>query len=133
MAIGDKGDDVFTVYSNQAPLRLEGGDDNDLFVVRGFALAQTKDGGGDPTRARLRRRARPLRPATSSGSTPHDQIAMPKLTSGFSTAAESDIRTGAGQNQVEYNMNAPVSVDGGAGFDKLVILGTEYADHIVVT
>ena len=30
-------------------------------------------------------------------------------------------------------MNAPVSVDGGAGFDKLVILGTEYADHIVVT
>ena len=58
---------------------------------------------------------------------------MPRLTSGFSTAAESDIRTGAGTNQVEYNMNAPVSVDGGAGFDKLVILGTEYADHIVVT
>ena len=58
---------------------------------------------------------------------------MPRLTSGFSTAAESDIRTGSGTNQVEYNMNAPVSVDGGAGFDKLVILGTEYADHIVVT
>ena len=58
---------------------------------------------------------------------------MPRLTSGFSTAAESDIRTGSGQNQVEYNMNAPVSVDGGAGFDKLVILATEYADHIVVT
>ena len=30
-------------------------------------------------------------------------------------------------------MNAPVSVDGGTGFNKLVILGTEYADHIVVT
>ena len=58
---------------------------------------------------------------------------MPKLTSGFSTAAETDIRTGAGTNQVEYNINAPVSVDGGAGFDKLVILGTEFADHIVVT
>src|SRR5260370_13016808 len=60
-------------------------------------------------------------------------IAMPKLTSGFSTAAESDIRTGSGQNQVMYNMNAPVSVDGGTGFNKLIILGTEYADHIVVT
>ena len=60
-------------------------------------------------------------------------IAMPKLTSGFSTAAESDIRTGAGNNQVEYNMNAPVSIDGGGGFNKVVILGTEYADHIVVT
>ena len=129
------GDDIFTVYSNQAPLRLEGGDDNDLFVVRGFALAQTKTNGGDPTAADCDpRRPRPTQTtATSSGSTPHDQIAMPKLTSGFSTAAESDIRTGSGTNQVEYNMNAPVSVDGGAGFDKLVILGTEYADHIVVT
>src|SRR5260370_6145975 len=30
-------------------------------------------------------------------------------------------------------MNAPVSVDGGTGFNKLIILGTEFADHIVVT
>src|SRR5260221_10153738 len=132
VAVGDVGDDTFTVYSNQAPLRLEGGDGNDLFTVRGFALAQTKLGGGDPTKA----------DCDPSPTTPdcdivwinaQDQIAMPKLTSGFSTAAESDIRTGAGTNQVEYNMNAPVSVDGGNGFDKLVILGTEYADHIVVT
>ncbi|HET7128184.1 MAG TPA: hypothetical protein VFJ93_03815, partial [Gaiellaceae bacterium] len=132
VAVGDAGDDTFTVYSNQAALRLEGGDGNDLFTVRGFALAQTKLNGGDPTAP----------DCDPSPSTPlcdivwinaHDQIAMPKLTSGFSTAAESDIRTGAGTNQVEYNMNAPVSVDGGAGFNKLVILGTEYADHIVVT
>jgi hypothetical protein len=61
------------------------------------------------------------------------EIAKPKLTRGFSTAAETAIRTGAGVNQVQYNINAPVSVDGGPGFDKLVILGTEFADHIVVT
>ena len=71
IASGDTGDDVFTVYANQAPLRLEGGDDNDLFVVRGFALAQTKLNGGDPTAAACdtddRRRHQP---ATSSGSTP---------------------------------------------------------------
>ena len=132
VAVGDVGDDTFTVYSNQAPLRLEGGDNNDLFVVRGFALAQTKLNGGDPT-------APDCDPDPANPDcdivwiNAHDEIAMPRLTSGFSTAAESDIRTGAGQNQVEYNMNAPVSVDGGAGFDKLVILGTEYADHIVVT
>ena len=30
------------------------------------------------------------------------------------------------------NINAPVSIDGGAGFDKLVILGTEFADDIVI-
>ena len=139
VAVGDIGDDIFTVYSNQAPLRLEGGDGNDLFMVRGFALAQTYDHGGNPATGAP---CDPNNPAFSAAQradceivwiNAQDQIAMPKLTSGFSTAAESDIRTGAGTNQVEYNMNAPVSVDGGNGFDKLVILGTEYADHIVVT
>src|SRR6185503_85853 len=139
VAVGDVGDDVFTVYSNQAPLRLEGGDGNDLFTVRGFALAQTKTNGGNPTTGVD---CNPNNPAYTDQQradcelvwiNAQDQIAMPKLTSGFPTAAESDIRTGAGTNQVEYNMNAPVSVDGGAGFDKLVILATEYADHIVVT
>ena len=95
-------------------------------------------------RPRLRARARrpatasadstsTTRPARSSGATPANQIAMPRLTSGFSTAAETDIRTGAGTNQVQYNINAPVSIDGGNGFDKVVVLGTEFADHIVVT
>ncbi|MDA8440737.1 MAG: hypothetical protein M0Z51_18020, partial [Propionibacterium sp.] len=60
-------------------------------------------------------------------------LPMPLLTSGFSTAAQTDIRTGEGDNQVQYNINAPVSVDGGSGFNKLVVLGTEFADHIVVT
>ncbi|HEX6131541.1 MAG TPA: hypothetical protein VF044_07395, partial [Actinomycetota bacterium] len=132
VAVGDKGDDVFIVYSNQAALRLEGGDDNDLFVVRGFALAQTKANHGDPTAADCTATPADL-DCDIVWINAADQIAMPRLTEGFSTAAESDIRTGSGTNQVEYNMNAPVSVDGGAGFDKLVILGTEYADHIVVT
>ena len=60
-------------------------------------------------------------------------IPTPTLTNGFSTAAQTDVKTGAGDNQVTYNVNAPVSVDGGAGFNKLVVLGTEFADHIVVT
>ena len=37
---GGTGADVFTVYSNQAELRLQGHDDNDSFEVRAFALAQ---------------------------------------------------------------------------------------------
>ena len=36
------------------------------------------------------------------------------------SAKLAQIRTGAGSNQVQYNINAPVSVDGGSGFDKLV-------------
>ncbi|MGY3658239.1 hypothetical protein [Bradyrhizobium sp. USDA 376] len=116
VAEGGTGDDTFTVYSNQSPLRLEGDDGNDLFTVRAFALAETNPVTGDIVWV-----------------DPVQEIAKPKLTRGFSTAAETAIRTGAGANQVEYNINAPVSVDGGNGFDKLVILGTEFADHIVVT
>ncbi len=41
VALGGTGGDFFTVYSNQAELRLEGDDGNDLFVIRAFALAVT--------------------------------------------------------------------------------------------
>src|SRR5207247_7367829 len=132
IAKGGTGDDTFTVYSNQATLRLEGEDDNDLFTVRAFALAQTKTNYGAGV---------DCDPSTALASdhcdivwlNVQDQIAMPRLTNGFSTAAESDIRTGGGNNQVVYNINAPVSIDGGNGFDKVDILGTEFADHIVIT
>ena len=44
-----------------------------------------------------------------------------------------DIRAGGGEDEVSYNVNAPVSIDGGTGFDKIVVLGTEFADDIVIT
>ncbi|MFL5864389.1 MAG: hypothetical protein ACJ780_27065, partial [Solirubrobacteraceae bacterium] len=75
----------------------------------------------------------PLMGGLFNGATVTAVIPTPILTNGFSTAAQTDVRTGDGQNQVTYNVNAPVSVDGGAGFNKLVVLGTEFADHIVVT
>ena len=132
VAVGGSGDDTFTVYSNQAPLRLEGDDGNDLFVVQAFALAQTTTN-GDPNGTACTPTAFNSTTCQIVWLNAQQLIAMPALTTGFSTAAQSDIRTGSGNNQVEYNMNAPVSVDGGTGFNKLVILGTEYADHIVVT
>jgi hypothetical protein len=116
VAQGGTGNNTFIVYSNQAPLRLEGHGGNNLFIVRAFALAETDPITGDIVWV-----------------DPNLLIAKPRLTRGLSTAAETAIRTGAGNNQVEYNINAPVSVDGGSGFNKLVILGTEFADHIVVT
>src|SRR4029077_17637820 len=45
VVVGGTGDDQFTVYANQAPLRLEGITGNNLFTVRAFALAQTTLGG----------------------------------------------------------------------------------------
>ncbi|MGB7962679.1 MAG: hypothetical protein WCF12_06920, partial [Propionicimonas sp.] len=124
LAQGSDGDDTFVVYSNQAPLRLEGDDGNDQFIVRAFALAQTTGDCGDPNNASCQIVWRNLA----------NRVAMPLLGAAlFSTAADTEIRTGAGQNQVQYNVNAPVSIDGGGGIDKVVVLGTEFADHIVVT
>ena len=60
-------------------------------------------------------------------------VASPQIGRGFSIAQAPDIRSGGGQDEVRYNVNAPVSVDGGTGFDKLVILGTEFADDIAIT
>ena len=42
---GGAGNDTIQVYSNKAELRLEGDDGDDLFVIRGFALAQTDSAG----------------------------------------------------------------------------------------
>ena len=121
--MGGDGDDSFTVYSNHAELRLEGNDGNDLFVVRGVRARRDERRRHDQVR---RRRAGPC-PLDGSG------VAVPRTTGGFSTAEQTQIRGGEGSDQVSYNINAPVSVDGGNGFDKVVVLGTEFADHIVIT
>ncbi|UUT35874.1 hypothetical protein [Microbacterium elymi] len=74
-----------------------------------------------------------LTPGVFTAATVSGILPSPVLTTGFSTAAQTDVRSGDGDDQVSYNINAPVSVDGGTGFNKMVVLGTEFADHIVVT
>ncbi|MCB1901934.1 MAG: hypothetical protein KDH16_21765, partial [Rhodocyclaceae bacterium] len=113
VAQGGEGNDVFTVYSNKAELRLEGDAGDDLFVVRAFALAKVDANGNILTDA--------------------NGVAQPLLTSDVSTQGQTKVKTGEGEDTVQYNINAPVSVDGGAGFDKVVILGTEFPDNFVIT
>ncbi|GAB3043216.1 hypothetical protein GCM10027052_26710 [Parafrigoribacterium mesophilum] len=60
-------------------------------------------------------------------------VAVPVIGLGFSTARPLDIRAGAGEDEVQYNVNAPVNVDGGTGFDKVIVLGTEFADDFAIT
>ena len=38
-----------------------------------------------------------------------------------------------GQDFIQYAINAPVSIDGGGGFDEVVVLGTELDDDFVIT
>ena len=197
VATGGTGNDEFVVYSNQAELRLEGNDDNDLFIVRAFAIAAVcdtnadsiagcqysdvslaadpvtgnfpvdtnadgtctsaenpgyggagwtgfrKDNNGDGTcndaDAHMTGAATSTTPADPTkwedDTIPLDAngSASPVIGLGFSTARPLDIRAGGGEDEVQYNVNAPVSVDGGTGFDKLVVLGTEFADDFVIT
>ena len=44
-----------------------------------------------------------------------------------------DITGGAGADLVEYAVNAPVNINGGDGFDTLIVVGTEFGDDFVIT
>ena len=135
VATGGTGNDEFIVYSNQAELRLDGDDDNDVFVVRAFALA-TVDAHGTPGAEQWQDDEIVFDCVGDDPAVAGCQgrvVARPVIGAGFSVGRPLDIRTGGGEDEVQYNVNAPVSVEGGTGFDKLVVLGTEFADDIVIT
>jgi Ca2+-binding RTX toxin-like protein len=46
---------------------------------------------------------------------------------------ETDIAGGAGDDHIEYNVNAPVGIDGGGGSDTLVAVGTEFSDDFYIS
>ncbi|WP_322892016.1 hypothetical protein [Yoonia sp. 76] len=50
-------------------------------------------------------------------------------------AVQGDIKllAGAGDDTIEYSINAPVDIDGGAGFDRVIAIGTEGDDVFVIT
>ena len=43
------------------------------------------------------------------------------------------VKGGSGNDTIEYNVDAPVDIEGGTGFNTLVLLGTEANDTFVVT
>ncbi|HEY5244680.1 MAG TPA: hypothetical protein VIJ60_03350, partial [Acidimicrobiales bacterium] len=55
------------------------------------------------------------------------------IATGQSASSQTNINTGNGNNQIEYNINAPVSIDGGTGYNTLLIIGTDAADTFVIT
>ncbi len=85
---GGSENDTFIVFRNTAQLDLKGDGGNDLFTIRSFA---------------------------EEGS------------------VASTVALGEGADQVDYVSNAPVDVNGGDGNDTLRIIGTEFADNYLVT
>ncbi|MEM9027333.1 MAG: LEPR-XLL domain-containing protein [Pseudomonadota bacterium] len=88
---------------NSQPLRALGGDGDDTFTV--YANQGELELEGETGNDAFVLRAFQLDPATA-----------------LSTAAEH-----------RYNINGPVAVSGGAGFDKVVVLGTEADDAFAIT
>ena len=86
---GGSDNDEFVVFRNKAPVSLLGDAGDDTFTVRSFAAEE----GSKTTR----------------------------------------VEGGANVDVIEYVANAPVEVDGGDGFDTLRVIGTEFADKYVIT
>jgi Ca2+-binding RTX toxin-like protein len=44
-----------------------------------------------------------------------------------------DVSGGAGDDLIMYAVNAPVNIDGGSGFNTIIVIGTEFNDDFVIT
>ena len=51
----------------------------------------------------------------------------------FVADGDLEVEAGAGEDEVIYNVNAPVSINGGDGFDTVVAIGTEANDTFIIT
>jgi len=112
---GGTGNNTFVVYSNQAPLSLQGEGGNNTFTVRAFALAQTDSHGNM------------IFPGGCNPNTTPSCLPTP-----LTTPTQGDGDNDADDQQIAYNFDAPVSVDGGSGHNQLTIVATEYQDHFVL-
>ncbi|MDQ1682007.1 MAG: large repetitive protein, partial [Frankiaceae bacterium] len=140
------GNDLFAVDDNSAITTLDGGLGNDTFQIG--QLYGVDNGGVHTTRGWLS--AGNSQPLLAEGGSGDDSFVV--YSNHAALGLEGDdgndtftVRALAlaqnngqpllvpGSNQVQYVVNAPVSIDGGNGLDTAVALGTEFADHIVVT
>ena len=103
----------FLSNGNSSPLSISGGLGNDEFVVyHNLAPLQLFGNAGDDNFL--------VRAFALAGS----QEDLRERT---------DISGGAGADLIQYAVNAPVFIDGGDGFDTLIVIGTEFGDDFVVT
>ncbi|HEX4527586.1 MAG TPA: hypothetical protein VH108_12695 [Gaiellaceae bacterium] len=120
----DRADDAFpTVHTTRGYLSngisfdttIDGGQGDDVFTVfhNGANLILNGDSGNDSFSVRA---------FALFGSTAIDP--NQKTTNVFG---------GLGNDFVEYTLNAPVSIDGGAGTDTVHIIGTEFSDTFAIT
>jgi Ca2+-binding RTX toxin-like protein len=151
----DLGDDEFYVDDNSTITTLDGGQGKDLFQIgqvfgtnpndvvapgdeiellqitrgwlsRGISHAMTVFGGEDADTFNVYSNKAVLRMEGESG---NDTFLIRAF-----IAEDNIIANGGGDDDhFEYNINAPVSINGGLGFDTVVAIGTEMADAFIIT
>ena len=95
------------------PMTIHGGDAGDTFVVFHNIAELGLDGGeGDDTFI--------IQAFALQGSKDDNR-------------GKTDVSGGAGNDLIQYAVNAPVDIDGGGGFNTVIIIGTEFNDDFVVT
>ena len=95
------------------PMTINGGDGNDTFIVfHNLAVLDLNGDNGDDTF---------LVQAFALAGSQDDFRAL------------TDLSGGAGADLIQYAVNAPVNIDGGDGFDTVIVIGTEFADDFVIT
>jgi Ca2+-binding RTX toxin-like protein len=95
------------------PITINGDAGEDLFIVFHNKAVATLNGGADDDTFIVQAFA-------LAGST-EDHRAL------------TDLSGGAGADFIQYAVDAPVEINGGDGFDTVVIIGTEFGDDFVVT
>lgn len=100
------------------PATMNGGEDDDLFQVFSNQAAIDLNGeDGDDTFI--------VRAFALEGS-----VSAAVMDSSTADAIGMDLGTGA--DYVEYAQNAPVTINGGDGFDTVILVGTEFGDGILI-
>ena len=160
---GLSGDDRFYSDDNSAIMTLDGGDGRDFFQVgqmfgrdriapdvavgdeidtvhttvgylsRGVSFATTVYGGEGDDEFLVYSNKAPLKLFGEDGNDTFIVRAFLLFGSGTVAADNTAVNGGAGDDNIQYNINSPVSIDGGAGVDTVVILGTEADDRFVIT
>ena len=120
-AMVDPGDEYATIETTRGflsngisrPLTINGGADDDTFVVfHNLAVLTLNGDSGD------------------------DELLIKAFALAGSQEPQrerTDVTGGAGADLVQYAVNAPVNIDGGDGFDTVIVIGTEFGDDFVIT
>ncbi len=103
------------------------------WLSRGISYATTAYGGAGNTTFTVYSNKAPLKLLGAAGDDTFIIRAFQIVNSNQVATSNTLVQGGSGNNLIQYNINAPVSIVGGKGFNTLIVLGTGQGDNFVIT